>query len=104
MTLSPPAALFYLASVAREGLEIRKSALSIMERLRDLTGENTVLNEFRDSKRVCIEKVESKAVLRDTLRVGDQYPTHAGASGNVLLAYFPPAELRNYLKSGHPLP
>jgi DNA-binding IclR family transcriptional regulator len=60
MTLSPPAALFYLASVAREGLEIRKIALSIMERLRDLTGENTVLNEFRDSKRVCIEKVEAK--------------------------------------------
>ena len=72
--------LFYLASVAREGLEIRKIALPFMERLRDITGENAVLHELRDGKRVCIEKVESKEVLRDSLRVGDQFPAHAGAS------------------------
>jgi DNA-binding IclR family transcriptional regulator len=95
--------LFYLASVAREGLEIRKIALPFMERLRDLTGENAVLHELRDGKRVCIEKVESKEVLRDSLRVGDQFPAHAGASGKVLLAYLPPDELQNYLKSGHML-
>jgi len=58
---------------------------------------------LRDGKRVCIEKVESKEVLRDSLRVGDQFPAHAGASGKVLLAYLPPDELRNYLKSGHGL-
>jgi len=95
--------LFYLASVAREGLEIRKSALPIMERLRDLTGENAVLHEFRDGKRVCIEKVESKEVLRDSIRVGDQFPAHAGASGKILLAYLPLEELRHYLKSSHGL-
>lgn len=95
--------LFYLASVAREGLEIRKIALPFMERLRDITGENAVLHELRDGKRVCIEKVESREVLRDSLRVGDQFPAHAGASGKVLLAYLPPDELRNYLKSGHGL-
>jgi len=95
--------LFYLASVAREGLEIRKIALPIMESLRDLTGENAILHELRDGKRVCIEKVESKEVLRDTLRVGDQFPAHAGASGKVLLAYLPLEELRNCLKSAHAL-
>ena len=95
--------LFYLAAVAREGLAIRKIALPLMERLRDATGENTVLHELRDGKRVCIEKVESKEVLRDSLRVGDQFPAHAGASGKVLLAYLPPDELRDYLKSAHGL-
>ena len=95
--------LFYLAAVAREGLEIRSIALPVMERLRDLTGENAVLHELRDGKRVCIEKVESKEVLRDTLRVGDQFPAHAGASGKALLAYLPPEELRNYLKATHGL-
>lgn len=95
--------LFYLASVAREGLEIRKIALPMMERLRDLTGENTVLHELRDGKRVCIEKMESKEVPRDSLRVGDQFPAHAGASGKLLLAYLPLEELRNYLKSAHAL-
>ena len=95
--------LFYLASVAREGLEIRKSAYPIMERLRNLTGENAVLHELRDGKRVCIDKVESKEVLRDSIRVGDQFPAHAGASGKVLLAYLPLEEQRIYLKSSHGL-
>jgi DNA-binding IclR family transcriptional regulator len=97
------AGLFYLASVAREGLEIRKIALPIMERLRDLTGENAVLHELRDGKRVCIEKMESTEVLRDTLKVGDQFPAHAGASGKVLLAYLPSEELRDYFRSAHVL-
>ena len=95
--------LFYLAAVAREGLEIRNIAYPILERLRDLTGENAVLHELRDGKRVCIERVESKEVLRDTLRVGDQFPAHAGASGKVLLAYLPLEELGRYLKASHGL-
>jgi DNA-binding IclR family transcriptional regulator len=95
--------LFYLASLAREGLEVRKIALPIMERLRDLTGENAVVHELRDGKRVCIEKVESTEVLRDSLRVGDQFPAHVGASGKVLLAHLPIGELHHYLKSGHAL-
>ena len=95
--------LFYLASVAREGLEIRKIALPLMERLRDLTGENAILHELRDCQRVCIEKVESREVLRDSLRVGDQFPAHAGASGKILLAYLPPQELKEFLKSAHGL-
>jgi DNA-binding IclR family transcriptional regulator len=95
--------LFYLASVAREGLEIRRIAYPIMERLRDLTGENTVLHELRDGKRVCIDKVESKEVLRDSIRLGDQFPAHAGASGKVLLAYLPSEKQRSYLKSSHGL-
>jgi DNA-binding IclR family transcriptional regulator len=48
-------ALLY-GAVAREGLEIRKIALPLMERLRDLTGVNAILHELRDCQRVCIEK------------------------------------------------
>ncbi len=62
-----------------------------------------MLHELRDGQRICIEKVESREVLRDSLRVGDQFPAHAGASGKVLLAYLPPDELRDYLRSGHTL-
>ena len=51
--------------MTKEGLSIRKIALPIMELLRDVTGENTALHELRNGKRVCIEKVESKEVLRD---------------------------------------
>ena len=75
--------VFYLASIAKEGLDIRKIALPVMERLRDVTGENTALHELRDGKRVCVEKVESKQVLRDTILIGDQFPAHCGASGSL---------------------
>src|SRR5581483_11593854 len=55
------------------------------------------LHELRDGKRVCIEKVERKQVVRDTILVGDQFPAHAGATGKALLAHLPKAELRAYL-------
>ena len=91
--------IFYLASIARDGLDIRKIALSVMERLRDATGENVGLHEFRDGKRVCIEKVESQQVLRDTILVGSQFPAHLGATGKVLLAHLPADELKRYFDS-----
>lgn len=95
--------VFYLASVAKEGLDVRRIALPVMERLRDLTGENTTLHELRDGKRVCVEKVESKQVLRDTILIGDQFPAHCGASGKVLLAHVSPQELKAYFDSTKPL-
>jgi DNA-binding IclR family transcriptional regulator len=95
--------VFYLASVAKEGLDVRRIALPVMEKLRDLTGENTTLHELRDGKRVCVEKVESKQVLRDTILIGDQFPAHCGASGKVLLAYLPVEEIKGYLSSAKPL-
>jgi IclR family acetate operon transcriptional repressor len=93
----------YLASVAKEGLSIRKIALPIMEHLRDVTGENTARHELREGKRICIEKAESKEVLRDTILIGDQFPAHAGATGKVLLAHLPREELKKYLDSPKPL-
>jgi len=83
--------IVYSASVAKEGLSIRKIALPIMELLRDVTGENAV-HELRDGKRVCIEKVESKKVLRDTILIGDQFPAHAGGHQRSIVS--PPSERR----------
>ena len=62
-----------------------------MELLRDVTGENAV-HELRDGKRVCIEKVESKEVLRDTILIGDQFPAHAGGHRQSIVG--PPSERR----------
>ncbi len=91
--------ILFLASVAQNGLDIRRLALPVMEQLRDSTGENTSLHELRDRMRVCIEKVESKEIVRDTILVGDQFPAHCGASGKVLLAYLEEQGLRKYLES-----
>jgi DNA-binding IclR family transcriptional regulator len=95
--------ILYLASLAKEGSDIRKIALPVMERLRDVTRENTALHELREGNRVCIEKVESKQVLRDTILIGDQFPAHAGATGKVLLAHLPKEELAKYLDTRKPL-
>ena len=95
--------VFYLASVAKEGLDARRVALPVMERLRDVTGENTTLHELRDGRRVCVEKAESKQVLRDTVLIGDQFPAHCGASGKVLLAYLTAEEIKDYVNSAKPL-
>ncbi|HXG50043.1 MAG TPA: IclR family transcriptional regulator [candidate division Zixibacteria bacterium] len=91
--------VMYLASLVRDGLDIRKIALPIMERLMSETGENIGLHELRDGKRVCVEKVESREVLRDTILIGDQFPAHCGATGKALLAFAPEEELQAYLKS-----
>jgi DNA-binding IclR family transcriptional regulator len=95
--------VFYLASVAKEGLDARRIALPVMERLRDVTGENTTLHELREGKRVCVEKAESKQVLRDTVLIGDQFPAHCGASGKVLLAYLAAEDIKDYVNSAKPL-
>lgn len=92
--------ILFLASIAQNGLDIRRIALPVIEKLRDATGENTALHELREGKRICIEKAESKEVLRDTILIGDQFPAHCGASGKVLLAYLKEEELRKYLQSG----
>jgi DNA-binding IclR family transcriptional regulator len=90
----------FLASVIQNDLDIRKAALPVMEALRNATGENTTLHELREGRRICIEKAESKEVLRDTILIGDQFPAHCGASGKVLLAFLEEEELRKYLQSG----
>ena len=63
-----------------------------------------VTKEFTKDRTLSrLEKVEGKEVLRDSLRIGDQFPAHAGASGKVLLAYLPAEESSNYLKPAHAL-
>lgn len=88
-----------LASIAQHGLEIRRIALPVMEKLRDAAGENVTLNELREGKRICIEKVESKEIVRDTILVGDRFPAHCGASGKAMLAYESAEELEHYCRS-----
>jgi DNA-binding IclR family transcriptional regulator len=91
--------IFFLASLARDALDVRRMALPVMERLRDATGENASLHELRDGKRICIEKAESKQVVRDTILIGDQFPAHCGASGKVLLAYQGEEDIARYIRS-----
>jgi DNA-binding IclR family transcriptional regulator len=69
-------------------------ARSIMEKLRDQSGEEVALYVLEGARRVCIMRVESLHEIAKVGPVGTYYPLHAGASGKVLLAYLP-ADNRN---------
>ncbi|WAH36805.1 IclR family transcriptional regulator [Alicyclobacillus dauci] len=51
------------------------------------------MNEYR----VCLDRVESAATLRPTVRIGEALPLHVGAPGLVLLAWLPAEQRQLYL-------
>jgi IclR family acetate operon transcriptional repressor len=78
--------------------DLRAFALPGMVELRDKTGETVTLNVRTGAERVCIEQVGSRQEVRWIGGVGRVNPIHTGASGRVLLAYLPPAELEGLLR------
>jgi DNA-binding IclR family transcriptional regulator len=92
--------ILYLASITQNSLDVRKLAMSVMQDLRDSSGESVTLHELRGRTRVCIEKVDTTEVVREVILVGSQLPLHCGASGKVLLAHMEEHELKQYLSRG----
>ena len=69
-------------------------ARPMMEQLRDKCGEEVSLYIMIDNHRTCIERIPSKYGIAMTGSVGVKLPLHAGASGQVLLAYLPEEKRR----------
>lgn len=90
--------LFKLGSVVVHQMEIRKYALPIMQDLSFKTKESIYLNVISGSSRVSIEKVESTNLIRRVIKLGENLPLYAGASGKVLLAYFTDEEIKYFLE------
>jgi len=88
---------FQLASAALDARLLRESVRDCMRELRDLSGESVHLGVFDGTEVVYIDRVESQAVMRVVLAIGQREPLHCTASGKVLLAYRPPDELRSFL-------
>lgn len=89
---------------AHDGLELRRLAQPVLERLAVQSGETIllmVLDEDRE-RAVCIERAESRKHLRLILEVGTHALLHAGASSKILLAYMAPAEIERVLSGGLP--
>jgi IclR family KDG regulon transcriptional repressor len=62
-------------------------AKPIMEKLRDICGEEVSLYVLSDSERVCLARVASRHAIAMVGPLGGNFPLHAGASGRVLLAF-----------------
>ncbi|KZE38828.1 hypothetical protein AV656_07960 [Bhargavaea cecembensis] len=79
--------ILQLSSIINEDLDIRKSARPDMEELFNQTGETITLNVLENGSRVCIEKIDSRSLIRQEVIIGKAYPLDRGATGKVLLAY-----------------
>ena len=90
----------FLSGIRREGrVGHQENCLSGHGTAARLTGENTILHEFRDGKRVCMEKVESKQVLRDTMRSEISFPPMRRRRQGAARASSRPMRSREYLDS-----
>lgn len=94
-TLGPRLIEFGLRHLAK--LDIRKLALPLMRRLRDLTQETVALSVVVGHERQYVEQLESPQEVRQTIELGRRVPLHAGGSGKAILAFFSEGRLEKYL-------
>lgn len=90
--------VFSMLNVCIVGKSLTEVALPGMERLRDLTDETVFLTVLNGWEGMCIEKVESKRLIKIGMIRGGRKPLHAGADGKIVLAYQGGAFIDSFLK------
>jgi len=93
-------ATFRLGNLVLAQAHVRAAALPVIRALASATGETVNLNVVIDGRRVCIEKAESSQDIRHAVELGRPMPLYAGASGKVLLAHLPEAEINPIVAAG----
>jgi len=83
-----------LGTIALSRMGLREKARPIMVRLAEQTGEVVCLAVVERNRSMYVEVVEGRHGLRLRATVGSSTPLHASATGTVLLAYMPEAEVR----------
>ena len=93
------ARIAYLGSLAENnsGDGLREAAYEYLVDLRDRTNESASLYVRDGVSRICLERVESKQLLRRVIAVGERLPLANGAAGKVLLSALGEEELRELL-------
>lgn len=96
----PGPALLLLSARTLQTSALRANAHAHLERLRDLSGETATLHLRVGEQRVCIDGAESTQPVRRVVPLGEVTPLHAakGVTGQVVLAFLPPADLTHALR------
>lgn len=76
-----------LAGNMLNSLDVRRASMPILRSIHDATGETTFLCVRRNSRAVCIERIEGKRVNSRLLSIGSSLPLHVGAAPRALLAF-----------------
>lgn len=89
--------ILYLGNVVREGLGLRKAALPVMERARDLFRETVHLTIEQDGQVVYIESLQPADRSVTRLAVGKRALMHCTGVGKAILAFTPETERQSVI-------
>jgi DNA-binding IclR family transcriptional regulator len=90
--------LMQLGSRVSSGIDIRKIALPLMEKLRDRLGETVNLTVREGDEVVYIERTLAKRMIRVEQVIGSRAPLHVTAIGKLMLGDQGEAACRSYAK------
>jgi DNA-binding IclR family transcriptional regulator len=89
--------LLELGSIVQATIDVRSTALPIMQAIHDETGETVFLCVRRGDAAVCIERLTGRFVTSLALQLGGSLPLHVGAAPQTLLAFAPREDWLQYL-------
>jgi DNA-binding IclR family transcriptional regulator len=90
--------LLTIGGQLEDKLDVRECALPSLRRLVETTGTTSFLCVRRDTRAVCVERLEGQAVRSLAMQLGSSLPLYAGAAPRAILAFLPPAEQRSSLR------
>ncbi len=91
--------LFLFQEVINNLWDIKELAHEEMVNLSNSTRESVFLNILSDDLHsICIHKIEGPQAIKVSFALGTEIPLHAGASGQVLLAFLPPETQDKYFE------
>ena len=84
---------------ALKTMNLRQSALPILQQLRDETGETVNLTVLSNSEILYVERIMSDYLVNVNVNVGDRLPVYCASMGKVILAFLPESRLEQILSS-----
>jgi DNA-binding IclR family transcriptional regulator len=96
-TLGPDALAIGLAALRQ--LDVPRLARPYLSALVDQTSETATLSMLQGSRRIYLDQILSPQEIKMTVRIGESFPLHAGASSKAIMSAFSGDELNEYLAS-----
>jgi len=92
--------LYTLGAIVGNHMDLRRSALPVMQKLVRSSKETVNLNIVEGNERICIELVEGSYGIRNFVKLGTRNSLFLGASGRVLLAHLTESQADALLEKG----
>lgn len=88
-----------LGLTALKNMNLRNTALPILQELRDETGETVNLTILSGSEILYVERIMSDYLVNVNVNIGDRLPVHCASMGKVIMAYLPEDRLEKIISS-----